>query len=72
MTLDQLQPGESAVVTGVDTDEYSTLKLMTFGIVEGSTIKCMSKLYTAMEVNLYGTCFAMSNHIASKFICEKI
>lgn len=72
MRLNELKAGEKAMVTGVDTSEYSTLKLMTLGIVEGSIIKCVSKLYHSMEVDIYGTHFAISDHIAKRFICEKI
>ena len=70
MRLDEANPGDVVIVKGVDTSEQSTLKLMTFGIVEGSMVRCISKLYTSMEIDLYGTRFAISNHTANAFICE--
>ena len=72
MRLNEASAGDVVTITGVDTSKMSTLKLMTFGIVEGSVIRCLSKLYTSMEVDIYGTRFAISNHVAGAFICEKM
>ena len=69
MTLDELKPGESARITGMNVDD-TTLKPITMGIVEGSTISCMTKMYQTIEFNVYGTHIAISKHTAKKFDCE--
>lgn len=70
MRLNEAKAGDVVVVSGVDTSERSTLKLMTFGMVEGTTVRCISKLHTAMEVEIHGSRFAISNHLAEAFICK--
>lgn len=72
MTLDQLEPGEKALIVGVETYDKSTFKAMTLGLVEGSIVGCKSKLYTSMEVDIYGTGFAISNQTAKRIIVEKL
>lgn len=71
MKLSDLAPGERATVTSIDTSEVSALRLMTLGIIEGSEVRCLSKLAKTIEIDIYGMGFAISIDMADKFICEK-
>ena len=72
MSIRELKPGESAIVNSVKVDNRAVAKALTMGIAEGSTIRCESSLHGAMEVIVHGARFALSKHIAEKFICTKI
>ena len=72
MRLNELQPGESAIITGVDNSTSPSLKLMTLGVVEGTLVTCASKLYTSMEIVIHGSRLAVSNGTASHFICKRV
>ena len=71
MRLNELEPGDVAVITGVESVDGGVPKALVMGIVEGSTVRCVSKLYESMEIDVHGTRFAISNHTAKKFNCEK-
>ena len=72
MTLDELKPGESARITGIDVEDGSTFKPITMGFAEGSTVSCVTKMFQTIEFSVYGTHIAISKQTAKKFICEKI
>ena len=40
ITLDRLGLGQTAVVTGMDTDTFLTQRLQAFGMVPGTQVRC--------------------------------
>lgn len=72
MTLDQLKPGESAVITSVTNVTAPVAKILTMGIIEESVVECKTTLSGVMELNVYGALLALSKDTAKHFTCERI
>ena len=70
MTLDELQPGQTATISGIDGDGPLVQRLMTMGIIEGQEIVITRKALGGdpLEVDLMGYSLSLrkneARHIA--------
>jgi len=72
MNLSQLKPGETAVIEGIFPKDSTVLKILSLGLIEGTTVTCLTQLYTCMEIEFHGSHMAISKETASRYSCKKL
>ncbi|HEU4616397.1 MAG TPA: FeoA family protein [Gammaproteobacteria bacterium] len=73
-TLADLQPGDRAVIVGVDAADKAVQRLMVLGLVEGAEIKFLRRSLGGdpLEIKLYGAAISLRREQALRFAIEPL
>ena len=74
LTLANLEPGNRAIITDIDTADDAVLRLMSLGLVEGVELEFINSSLGGdpLELRLYGSAISMRREQAKHFKVKKL
>ena len=73
MTIPEMSPQQEGVIYKIKNTTLDCVqRLMTFGLVEGTTIKYIGSAAGTIEIQIYGASLALRKDCASHFIIKDI